>query len=264
MHRLQTGATQEITLLYKRKMTVDRNGCHGGWHGPRLRGHVFDIARSAVTARNKTRPLAFCMSIALLTTAIGCHGSASYTIASLNMKRVSANEMLTLKIDASECYHWTNEFGELCVALRMNDGSILGKMFSRSSIASFVLSDPPVATGKNYKATRRTARFINHAGYSHTRSASLGGIIGVWNYDKPVIAGRFRLTTVQQSYSVLTGWAGKTHYLYVGEFRSVLNQTAGEAILAETEKDGMERKRPIGKPRRIQGPFPSKRQKDKK
>ncbi len=194
----------------------------------------------------------------LLLTVLGCHGSASYTIASLDMKRVNATEQLTLKVNASECYHWVNDSGELCVAFRMDDWSILGELFARGSTASFVLGDPPAATGKNYRATRRTARFINDAGFGHTRAASLGGIVGVWYYDKPVISGRFRFTTVQQSYSVLTGWTGKTHVLYVGEFKSVLDQKAGEAILAETEMDGMKRKRPVGKPRRIQGPFRSK------
>lgn len=204
-------------------------------------------------ARTKT---SLVVALALLCAGLGCSGSASYTIASLNMKRVDPNELLTHKIEASECYHWVNEYGELCLALRMNDWSILGDQFSRESVASFVLGTPPASTGKNYKATRRTARFLNHAGYGHTRAASLGGIIGVWNFDKPEIGGRFRFTTIQQGYSVLTGWTGKARMLYVGEFKSVLNQEAGEAILNETEADGMERKKPIGMPKRIQGPFP--------
>lgn len=217
-----------------------------------------DMNRTAATRVNGPCQRALVATSMLLLSAAGCRGGASYTMASLNMKRVSATEKLTLEIDADECYHWVNEFGELCIALRMHDWSILGERFSRRSVASFILGDPPAATGRNYVATRRTARFVNHAGYGHTRAASLGGIVGVWGYDKPVIGGRFRFTTVQQSYSVLTGWTGKNQVLYVGEFKSVLNRSAGEAILAETEKDGMERKRPIGVPRRIQGPFPTK------
>jgi len=188
----------------------------------------------------------------------GCRGSASYTIASLNTRRISASESLTRRIDAGECYHWINDYGELCVAMRMTDGSILGKAFSKTSIASLVLGDPPASTGRDYRATRRTARFNNNAGYGHTRAASLRGVVGVWDYDKKVIAGRFRLVTRQQSYSVLTGWRGKAQVLYVGEFRSVFDRKAGEAILNNTEKNGMQRKQPAGKPRRIQGPFSTK------
>gem|GEM_PF-6305997 len=210
------------------------------------------------------RHAVFPMSIGLMFTGFGCHGGASYTIVSLEMKRISASEKLTVPIKAGECYHWVNDAGRLCVAMRMNDSSILGAMFSKKSVASFVLGDPPAATGRNYRATRSTARFHNDAGYGHTRAASLGGIVGVWNYDKPVVSGRFRLNTIQQSYSVLTGWTGKKRVLYVGSFNAVRDRRAGEAILLETERDGMARRLPAGRPRRIQGPFPTKRQRTKK
>lgn len=206
--------------------------------------------------RHKTAGSSLCLGIAVMIacTITGCTDRASIHMISLADRRISTTEPLIERITPRECYFWENDKGELCVAMRSSSGSILGRRFKKEAIASFLLEGPPAGAARNYTVTRRTARILRHAGMSHTRCASLGGIIAVWDYGGNTLRGRLRFSAKRQDYSVLVGWSGNTKVLFVGEFTAVRNRTAGEKILTRTEEGGMKRSPPRPQPIPVQGP----------
>ncbi|MGB2988113.1 MAG: hypothetical protein WBE26_19775 [Phycisphaerae bacterium] len=184
----------------------------------------------------------------------GCSGRAVVHMIPLGAKKISMTSPLVVRVSPDECYFWLNEKQDLCVAMRATNVSLIGKRFEREFVLSLVLDGPPAGSARQYRVGRRVMRARGRAGYSHTRSASLAGIVGVWDYGKGKLRGRFRLAAKQQSYSVLTGWKGDRRVLFVGEFIAAANREMGERILVRTEEDGMARPPPRGKPIPVKGP----------
>ena len=172
---------------------------------------------------------------------LGCAGHASVHVASLDARKLTATEPLVVRFHPDECYFWVNERGELCVAMRSKKTSLLGRRFARDFVMSLVLDETPAGPARQYAVGRRVMRARVSAGYAHSRSASLSGVVLLWNYGGDKLRGRFRITAKQQAYSVLTGWKGDQRVLFVGEFMALSNRNAGEKILLHTEEDGMER-----------------------
>ena len=113
---------------------------------------------------------------------------------------------------------------------------MLGALFEREFALSLVLSAQPSDTAKRYRADRRTLRLRADAGMSHTRAASLGGIVALARDGPNRLRGRFRIPVNRQSYSVLTGWGKDTRVLLVGEFLAVHNPEKGKRLFALTEE----------------------------
>jgi len=148
---------------------------------------------------------------------------------------------LIVRVSPDECYFWVNEQEELCIAIRSNTRSIFGKRFEKEFLLSLVAKGLPAGSGREYRMDRRTARVRHIAGYTHKRTASLSGILAIWNYGQSQLRGRFRFTAKEQSYSVLNGWSGNYAVLVVGEFIGVYNEAAGKELLARTEEGSMSR-----------------------
>lgn len=184
----------------------------------------------------------------------GCAGGASLHMIPLSTKKISMTRPLVIQVKPEECYYWVSEKQTLAVAMRLRERSLLGARYEREFVLSLMLDGLPASRSRAYRVGRRAMRARDRAGYSHTRSASLLGLVTVWDYGRPRLRGRFRITTKQQSYSVLTGWTGDRRVLFVGEFAAVLDRAAGEKILEQTEKDGMARAPARGTPIPIKGP----------
>jgi hypothetical protein len=171
----------------------------------------------------------------------GCAGRATVHVTSLDTKKITATGPLVVRASPDECYFWVNERHELCVAMRSANASLAGKRFEREFALSLVLDGPPAGSARQYSVGRRAMRARARAGFSHTRSASLSGVVLIMDYGADKLRGRFRLIAKQQTYSVLTGWKGDHRVLFVGEFDAVSNRSAGEKILARSEAEGMGR-----------------------
>ncbi len=177
----------------------------------------------------------------LLLTLSGCRGHGVVHLVPTGSAKISMTKPLLLEIHPTECYFWVTEENQICIAMRQNKQSLLGKWGRREFILSMVLEGVPASVGRNYKANRRTMRAHRHKGLTHSRIASLAGIVGAWDFDQRKLRGRFRFSTKQQTFSVLTGWGSDRGVLVIGEFTAIPNRKAGEALLARTEHHGMER-----------------------
>ena len=188
----------------------------------------------------------------------GCRGHGVVHLVPTGTAKISMTKPLLVEIHPTECYYWVTDENQLCIAMRQNKHSLLGKWGRREFILSMVLEGVPAGVGRNYKANRRTMRAHRHKGLSHSRIASFAGIVGVWDFDRRKLRGRFRFSTKQQTYSVLTGWRSDRGVLVIGDFTAILNRKAGEALLARTEEHGMQRGKQRGpaqpRARRIHGP----------
>jgi hypothetical protein len=184
----------------------------------------------------------------------GCAGHAKVHTITLGSRKISTTRPLIVHFNPDKCYYWVDDKGRLCVAMRKNDWSPLGELFSREYVLSLVLDEPPAGSARNYRAERRTLRTRRRAGYTHTRSRSLGGIVAVWDYGRRTLKGRFRITALRQSYLVVTGWRNDARVFVIGEFTAVPDREKGEAILARTEEGPMARPPARPKPILIQGP----------
>ena len=191
------------------------------------------------------------LGCALLLALSGCRGHGVVHLVPTGSAKISMTKPLLLEIHPTECYYWVTDENQLCIAMRQNKHSLLGKWGRREFILSMVLEGVPAGVGRNYKANRQTMRAHRHKGLSHARLASFAGIVSVWGFDQKKLRGRFRFSTKQQTYSVLTGWGSNRGLLVVGEFTTVPNRKEGEALLARTEERGMQRgpKRSSGQPR---------------
>jgi hypothetical protein len=177
----------------------------------------------------------------------GCRGHASIHTIKLGTKKIKATGPLVARIEPDECYWWVDDDGQLCIAMRDSGWSLSGKPHKRIELLSLVLPGTPAGTGRDYHVNRRALRARRDAGYTHTRTASLRGIVGVWDYGRGRLKGRFRITALRQSYWVVMGWRADARVLILGEFEAIHDPTRGGAILARTEEDGMARRPPPGR-----------------
>jgi len=174
-------------------------------------------------------------------TIAGCAGRANVQVVPLGTQRINTSGPLISELTPHECYYWTNDGGDLCVAMRSRKRGLFDRRLDQEFVLSFVFDDVPAAASRDYRFKRRTARCRAHAFIFHLRSASLNGIATVWDYGKPTLRGRFRFYAKIQTYHLLAGWRDDGNALYTGEFEAVADRRRGEAILAETEGAGMER-----------------------
>lgn len=189
----------------------------------------------------------------LLLVACGCRGSGTINIVPAATGKISTTAPLIEEFRPTECYYWVTPDNELRISMRQVRRSI-SKLKREEFILSLVLRGLPAGAGRDYRASRQTMRAQRWKGFGHARLASFGGIVAVWDYGKRALRGRFRLPAKRQAYSFLTGWGGDQPLLMVGDFTAIPNQAKGEAILARTEKRGMERGAERRRARRIQGP----------
>lgn len=211
-------------------------------HGiPSARVDWSDVMRHGFVRWILTRLLRSSLLVVLFS---GCTDRGRLEMISLNTRRITSAEPLVISLRPEESYWWLDEQGTLCIAFRGSHDSIFGPAFSRELLLSFVLGEPPAGSGREYAVNTNTLRFRRRAGLNHLRGHSLTGAAVVWDYGRPRLRGRFRLTLRQQTYSVLTDWTGDARYLVVGEFEAKFNPAAGARILAATEEGVM--KRPTG------------------
>lgn len=135
----------------------------------------------------------------------------------------------------------------LCIAMEFENVSLLGDFGKRRLWTSLVLDGLPADRSRNYRADRNTLRMIGRRGYTHTRWASLGGIVAVWRERNGRLRGRFRIAARQQSFFIATGWTGGQRALLLGEFQAVHRPAMGRPILERTERDGMDRTKGVRK-----------------
>jgi hypothetical protein len=194
----------------------------------------------AVLPNTTILPVSVILTALLLATlSIGCAGTIK--VVSADFGKLPERAPLVRQYAVQRCVYWTDEDGQLCIAMTYKNPFPLGNWGRKSVLMSLVLDAPPTGPARSYRANRTTLRMIASEGMAHRRWASRSGIVTVSRGWDGSLRGKFRFFAKEQSFWIFTGWRGRTHSLVVGEFLAVEDATSGERILTASEVDGMGR-----------------------
>jgi hypothetical protein len=173
--------------------------------------------------------------------AVGCSGSGVAQFVSILPTEIDPPATSVWRMDAQQCYWWTDEAGELNVAMTCTRNNLLLGTFGRLDFdISFVLGDPPAGSGRNYPVQQRETRSIFVSALQNQRLISNAGIVGVNVRDDGTLRGSFRTWMVPvadaMSLSFLPQQTGPL--LCFGTFQAVKDEARGKAIRARCEAGG--------------------------
>src|ERR1044071_5753198 len=127
----------------------------------------------------------------------GCSGRATVDFVSLNMSEIDPPQPKAWSFNASECYWWLTEVGELNIAMRhREENPLLGKAGNVDMAISFVFDSPTAGRARNYNITSRDVRSLYVSPLATQRWNTSGGIVGVTIGRDGVLRGSYRLWMV--------------------------------------------------------------------
>jgi hypothetical protein len=197
------------------------------------------------------------LALPVIWLAAGCTGSATIQFVSLHHEEIDPPTTKVWRFDASECYWWLDDAGELNVAMKCRQHNLLlGHWGDVELDLSFVLGEPPAGSGRNYPIRRRHTRSRFVSALQSQRLTSQAGIVGVIVEDGGAIRGSFRIWMMPQKQLRLFDFFPQQsgQLLCFGTFHAVEDAARGRAIRAHCEAEGWTR--PARKPIPVQKPPP--------
>ncbi len=173
-----------------------------------------------------------------------CSGRANIQFVSLNMTEIDPPQPKVWEFDAQQSYWWIDKSGELNIAAKHEERSlILGKLGRVDLGISLAFDEPPAGRARNYKIGQREARVLFHSGLSNQRFLPYAGIVSVIFRDDRVVRGSFRLWMAPVAelsiLSVLPRRPGTV--LCFGTFEAIHDEERGKSIRQYCESDGYSR-----------------------
>lgn len=196
------------------------------------------------------RGLAYLQRLVLLGLAAvlaGCGGSGRIHIASLNYRTIDppagpAPGVVTL--DLERCYWWTDERGQVWIAMERDVPSLLGRIGRFTFQMSLVLEEPPAGRARDYSVAKRELRALARVGPAQSRFTSVAGIVALYSEPGNRLRGSFRLLAAREVNGLLGGWSRPSGYLMTGTFVAVHDPQRGRVIAEATEAFGWQRDTP--------------------
>ncbi|MFH1417199.1 MAG: hypothetical protein ABII12_02815 [Planctomycetota bacterium] len=174
----------------------------------------------------------------------GCTGSADIRFVSLDAKEIDPPPTTVFPFAAQECYWWIDAAGELNIAMRCRQRSLLlGKYGHVDFDMSLVLGDPPAGSGRNYKIGRRETRTFFLSAFHAQRLTSYSGIVGVTVKDDGTLRGSFRIWMKPQAELQMLSFFPQRPgpLLCFGTFEAVEDAPSGLKIRGHCESKGGKR-----------------------
>lgn len=176
----------------------------------------------------------------------GCNGSGVLHVMPYVRSDLPEHEPLIQNTPIQEAYYWQEEDGQLNIALRSTQKSLLGEVFSAEYAMSIVLEDLPAGSERLYNVTIREIQSALRAGGDRRRSRSMLGVVVIEAPEHGVLKGRFHALMHEQRFTALTGWTPPSVFqgarmVVAGEFNAVHDPERGREILAVTEDDNFVR-----------------------
>ena len=179
----------------------------------------------------------------------GCAAPGQVHIAPLNYHQIDPPAPGFTTIQLGECFWWTDESGQVCVAMERHVPSIFGRYAAFRFQMSLELERPPAGAGRNYTVARRELRASARFGPTQNRFTSIAGIVALYTAPGDRLRGSFRIFVSRQVNRLLGGWTRPSGYLMLGQFNATRDEQRGRAIAAATEAHGWQREpRPTSRP----------------
>lgn len=137
-----------------------------------------------------------------------------------------------------ECYWWTDEDGQLWIAMQRQQTPLFYPKMRFEFQLSLALERLPAGTARNCKVDRTTLRARIRFGPWESRFSSRVGIVAVYRESRDRLRGSMRLQAVRVASQWLGGWGKPTRYLMLGSFTAVPDEQRGRAIAEATESSG--------------------------
>lgn len=181
---------------------------------------------------------------ALLLPLSACAGRAHLELISLQHAAIDPPPAATYAYEASECYWWQDDEGDLNIAMQFDPFYPFAPVRPITLQVSFALDGAPVGSGKNYIVRNREIRGVFRAGVERHWFTSDAGICGVtrWKHDR--LKGSFRLWMTHHPgpglFDLFPRQPGPV--LFHGTFEAVPDTRGrGRAIREKTESHGWNR-----------------------
>ncbi len=203
---------------------------------------AFAMAASAARTVWPQLRLAKAVTLCVVAMAVGamagCTGSADIRFVSLHPKEIDPPETEVRQYQAQECYWWTDDAGDLHLAMKCaRHDLLLGKLGRVDLDVSLTLGKPPAGRARNYDATAGKARALFFTPLQSVRLNSVTGIISVVMDDDGTMHGSFRIW--MNTRAELQVLAFLPHnpgpMLCFGTYRAVEDAQRGAAIRAACE-----------------------------
>lgn len=174
----------------------------------------------------------------------GCAGSAEFNLVSLNMNAIDPPPPKVWTYDAQECYWWTDESGDLNIAMHCTRrNALLGKLGKFDFYFSFVLLDPPAGSGRDYSIRVRETRCLGVAALQSFRLTSYAGIVDALTGKDSTYSGSFRIgmsvVTELSMFNLMPQKPGNV--LLYGTYKAIQDPIRGKKIRDITEEGAWKR-----------------------
>ncbi|MBU0638729.1 MAG: hypothetical protein KKB50_07685 [Planctomycetes bacterium] len=179
-----------------------------------------------------------------LVASAGCNGRGQIELTSLAYHAIDPPAARFARIGLDRCYWYTDEEGQVCVAMESERSSLFGRLARFSFQLSLVLERPPAGRARNYSVAKRELRAAARLGPAESRFVSVSGIVALYREEGARLRGNFRLQALRQVNRMLGGWGQPSRYLILGRFEAVHDEERGRRIAAATEARGWERQSP--------------------
>ncbi|MCC7315411.1 MAG: hypothetical protein IT419_11380 [Planctomycetes bacterium] len=187
---------------------------------------------------NGRRAATFASLLVVMFASIGCSGSARFGLVSLNTRAIDPPRVEPFEFSADECYWWTDDSGNLRIALHARQRNLfLGKLGVVDIDLSLCLDKPPAGLGRDYPLHHHEPRVMIRSVMQTQRFASVSGIASVLVKPRDQMHGSFRILLNPISepgmISILPAKPGPV--LCYGTFRAVHDAKRGAALLSQSD-----------------------------
>jgi hypothetical protein len=187
-------------------------------------------------------------SLFVFSLGFGCTGQGKIQFVSLNTTDIDPPAAKAWAFDAHESCWWMDEFGELNIALKHCERSlILGKLGSVDVGVSLVFHDPPAGRARNYTISHREGRILYRSAIADQRFLPFSGIVSFVMGKDGVARGSFRLWAAPiAQVSILSFLPQRPgNVLCFGTFEAVNDVRRGQVIRQFCESGGYARPAPV-------------------
>lgn len=176
--------------------------------------------------------------LVVMFTSMGCTGSARFGLVSLNTQAIDPPRVEPFEFSADECYWWTDDSGNLRIALHARQRNLfLGKLGVVDIDLSLCLDKPPAGLGRDYPLHHHEPRVTIRSVMQTQRFASVSGIASVLVKPRDQLHGSFRilLNPVAEAsmLSILPSKPGPI--LCYGTFRAMRDAERGAGLLNQAD-----------------------------
>lgn len=180
-----------------------------------------------------------CVAVAVC---VGCNGGGHVDYTSLDYANIDPPTTRITHQDMPHCYWWTDERGQLWVAMERHDASLFGPAWSTQARVVFVLECPPAGRGRNYLVGKREMRGAATFGIVDVRYTAIHGVMGI-NRDSAEsneLRGSFRIMAGFSVSQMLGGWGNPAMVLMIGNFVAIHDEQRGRRIVQRAEFEAWE------------------------